>query len=258
MSYQNVVENNRGVPNWVIERYCPSVFQTSAWDGVSAQYAVISTGSILAELQTMGFTVVKAMQSRSRDDSKRAYTKHALTLVRDRDLGVRGDKFTVHLVNSFDAGSAYVGYLGYLRYACTNGLVMGTFANTFRVLHRGSPHDVVESTLALVQRAEVVTPLIETLQSTALTVPEENEFAEFALHMRFGAQSDYSVKDILHRYRQADYGHDAWTVYNVLQEKVVNGFDSQDWRLPKARKITSIDSLVEFNVELWEHATSYL
>ena len=65
-----------------LRRVAPSIFAVEAHESRSAKFAPIPTIDILRGLMAEGFSPVGAKQSRTRDASKREFTKHLIRLRR--------------------------------------------------------------------------------------------------------------------------------------------------------------------------------
>ncbi len=68
--------------NDAIRRVAPSVFADTAHDSRSERFMPIPTYRVIDAMRQEGFGVTEVMQSRSRDASKRDFTKHLLRLSR--------------------------------------------------------------------------------------------------------------------------------------------------------------------------------
>ena len=95
---------------------------------------------------------------------------------------------------------------------------------------------------------------------------EQVEFAKEALATRLSEKeiSKYTSDDIvelLNPTREEDNGNDMWSVYNVIQEKIIHGmFDvyGVNGKVRKARKIKNFKQDTQVNQELYQLALSYV
>jgi hypothetical protein len=81
-----------------------------------------------------------------------------------------------------------------------------------------------------------------------------------ALGLRFDTNNKtFNMEELLQPTRKEDEGNDLWSVYNVIQEKLVNGM--VDYRngnkQRKARRIKNFQQDIKINSELYELALNY-
>ena len=70
---------------------------------------------------------------------------------------------------------------------------------------------------------------------------------------------NFELETILEPTRNEDKGDDVWSVYNVIQEKLVNGLLNYGVgaKVRKARKIQNFQQDMKLNQDLYELALSY-
>jgi len=84
------------------------------------------------------------------------------------------------------------------------------------------------------------------------------------LETRFGKEEvqniTIDVKSLLEPTRSEDSGDDIWSVFNVIQEKLIHGmFDYQvGAKMRKARKIKNFKQDMKVNEDLFELALDYV
>ena len=69
------------------------------------------------------------------------------------------------------------------------------------------------------------------------------------------------IVELLNPTREEDNGNDMWSVYNVIQEKIIHGmFDvyGVNGKVRKARKIKNFKQDTQVNQELYQLALSYV
>jgi hypothetical protein len=102
-----------------------------------------------------------------------------------------------------------------------------------------------------------------------LSQEQKVEFAKKAIETRFDKVNenqdiikDYglNIEDILKPTRKEDEGDDLWNVFNVLQEKVIDGdFEYiSGVKLRKARRIKNFKQDLKINQELYEIASQFV
>ena len=119
----------------------PSVFAQAKHSSRSERYTYIPTIDVLRGLRREGFEPFMVAQGASRIEGKAEFTKHMLRL---RHVSAEGNQITkaeaneIILINSHDGASSYQLLCGVVRYACCNGLVVGSVTNDIRIAHKGN------------------------------------------------------------------------------------------------------------------------
>jgi uncharacterized protein YajQ (UPF0234 family) len=89
------------------------------------------------------------------------------------------------------------------------------------------------------------------------------DFAKKALETRFDkkqvARIKVDLKELLNPTRKEDMGNDVWSVFNVVQEKIIHGgFDYiSGTKVRKARKVKNFKQDQKINKELFDLALEY-
>lgn len=257
-----------------IYRFAPSVFATQAHDSRTERFRPIPTIQIVESLRKEGFEVVSAAQCRTRDASKREFTKHLLRLRHMNELQTVNGRADSHgeivLKNANDGGSSYQLMAGVFRIVCTNGLISASeLFDAIRVKHSGSLESVaskvIEGTFQVVDETQRVLSHRDTWQN--ITMPHEAQiaFAEAAHVVRFGDSdgvTDTPIKpaQLLTARRHEDAGDSLWQVFNRTQENCIKGgrhlraYNSKTHRMTSIREVTSLDADVKINKALWKLA----
>jgi hypothetical protein len=101
-------------------------------------------------------------------------------------------------------------------------------------------------------------------KQTQLNEEKALEFAKKALEVRFGEEQAQNItinlRDLIEPTRPEDSGNDLWSIFNVIQEKLVHGmFNYQaGTKMRKARKIKNFRQDIELNAKLYELANEYV
>lgn len=260
-----------------LHRVAPSLFATEAHHSRSDRFVPVPTIDIVRGLQREGFEVFAASQAKSRDASRREFTKH---MVRLRNPSYRplasGDCFEIILINGNDGSSAYRMMPGFFRFACANGLIVGESIGETRVRHSGNAmHDVIDGAYTVLQDAPQVIDRVDMMRSTSLTRDEALAFATAAHQLRFPtatlghddpavSPAPIDASRLLSARRVADVNErsNLWGVFNVVQENVVKG-GQKGWverldarKRPQLRRATTravqgIDGNRDLNRALW-------
>lgn len=239
----------------------PSILADRPHDSRSARYLYIPTVSILDALAGEGFAPVYASESRSRDASRRGFTKHIVRLARpaDRMVSVGDTRFEVVITNSHDGPSAIAMNPGVYRLACLNGLEVpiGENGSGFKVRHSAKYRDeVIEGTYKILDDlAGPVAQQIDEMTARTLTHPERLLLAEHATSLRWADAAPVAPVQMLTTRRAADREPTAWNTLNVLQENAVRGglrYRPDSRTVRQTRPITGIDDTSRINRGIWD------
>ena len=115
------------------------------------------------------------------------------------------------------------------RLVCENGLVISTqdFAD-LKIRHFGYDFNELQKTItAMVEKLPLTVESMNKFKQTQLTEAQILKFAQEALEVRFGELElkrvtiDYN--EFIKPTRREDEGNDLWSVFNRIQEKVIDG-----------------------------------
>lgn len=243
----------------------PSVFATEAHESRSARFAPIATIDVLNGLRKEGFEAVQAAQSRTRDASRREFTKHMLRLRHQSSKieNVGDESFEIVLINANDGTSAYKMVPGVFRLVCLNGLMVGEGYDEVKVRHSGNAiADVIEGAYRVLGEAPRVTEQIGEFKGITLNRDERAAFAEAAHILRFPNQEERAAPvaagRLLEPRRSADVTSTLWNTFNVAQENIIRGGqrgrvydDNGRSRRASSRAVNGIDQASALNRALW-------
>lgn len=165
----------------------PSIFAEGKHDSRSHRYTYIPTIQVLRGLRDEGFQPFEVVQSASRIEGKAAFTKHLIRLRHAGTIGSGAEAKEIILINSHDGASSYQMLAGMFRFACCNGLVVGTVVDDIRIPHKGNvQNEVIDGAVRVLQQFETVDESVEVMKAIALDPEEERVFAQAALTLRFG------------------------------------------------------------------------
>jgi len=253
-----------------IREIAPSVFTAKAdKSSTSKHYVHIPTEKVIDDMATLGWGVVDAKQVKARKNQ--GYQKHMVVFGND-DITITGkDGDTVMprilMTNSHDGKNSFQFQAGLYRLVCSNGLVIADaeFAN-MKIRHMGYDLNELSTVISeIVEKLPLTVECMNKLKAKQLSEQEQVEFAKEALATRLSEKeiSKYTSDDIvelLNPTRKEDNGNDMWSVYNVIQEKIIHGmFDvyGVKGKTRKARKIKNFKQDTKVNQELYELALSY-
>jgi hypothetical protein len=173
------------------------------------------------------------------------------------------------LTNSHDGFNAFKFMVGIFRLVCSNGLVVATetFANV-AIRHINYTFDELRSIVAkaILNVSDNIAVMNE-MEKTTLTQEQKHALANEAMRIRNGEDekpvnlSEDDLEDILAPVREEDKGDDLWTVFNLLQEKIIKGnynmVSPTNGKTRKARAIKGVARDIEINQNLFRTALSY-
>ena len=249
-----------------IRQLANSIFTTEGAPGTSDKYAHISTEKIIDDMQLLGWGVVDAKQVKARKGE--GYQKH-LVVFRNNEIEITaedGDNVfpQILLTNSHDGKNAFTFTAGLFRMVCENGLVVSSreFEN-MKIRHYGYSFEELQDTIkAMVEKLPLTVESLNKFRQVELSQEQALDFAKKALEVRLGdldnIQIDY--QDLLTPTRSEDRGNDLWSVYNVIQEKVIHGMFNYKYGVKsrKARKIKNFKQDLVINERLYDLALEYV
>jgi hypothetical protein len=242
--------------DWQIAAVAPSIFADSAHDSRSERYAYIATKIVLDKLRSEGFQPFMAGQTRVRIEGRREFTKHILRLRHADQISRGGEANEIILVNSHDGTSSYQMLAGMIRFVCLNGLVCGENIEEVRVPHKGDvAQRVVAGAYDVLQRFTLAGQSRDAMRAVTLDQGEQTVLARAALALKYEpGTAPITEAQILAPRRFEDAKSDLWTVFNRLQENLVQGGiqgRATTGRRLTTRPVTGIDQGVGLNRALW-------
>lgn len=216
----------------------PSIFADTAHESRSDRFKPIATIDVLRGLEREGFEPFFAQQQRTRDVSKREFTKHVLRLRHRNYVNAAGDSFEIILLNANDGSAGYKMLPGFFRFVCMNGLFLGDAFDPVKVRHTGKAiEQVIEGAFRVLDLAPRAAEMVDRFKSIQVDDEAAHGFADSVHRLRFpsaweetenGPQliansAPATPSDMLRPRRSADTGGDLWTVFNRVQENAIRG-----------------------------------
>ena len=252
-----------------LRKICPVIFAEKASNEVSKHYTHIPTSKVIDDMATLGWGVVDAKSVKARKNSTKGYQKH-LVVFRNNDVVINGeDGDTVFpqvlLTNSHDSKNAFTFTAGLFRMVCENGLVISTTQfEDVKMRHMGYTFEELQVKIkGMVEKLPLTVESMNKMKNIELNEEKAVEFAKKALTTRFNEKEmkriKIDIKDILTPVRVEDSGKDLWSIFNVVQEKVIDGDFTYiaGGKVRKARQIKNFRQDQKVNQELFELALEY-
>lgn len=250
-----------------IQEQAPAVASTQAASNVSDKYVHVPTMELVDDMAKLGWGVSDVKQVGSKKGLSK-FKKHLVTF-RNENIVIKGDDGeTVYpqilLTNSHDGLSSFQFRAGLFRLVCSNGLVIATEDfGQMRIRHKGySFQELKKTVMELVEELPVTVETLNKFREVVLSEEQKHELAMKAIGIRFGENgAEVDVQEILKPTRKEDEGSDLWTIFNVIQEKMVRGkfkYKTIKGRNKTARTIKNFNRDVKLNEELYQLAESFI
>jgi len=245
---------------------CPSALTQAPSNHLSNVYRFIPTTEVIDILGDKGWLPTKAMQSGSRKgkEDKSPFKKHMLRFRNENNIHIAKEIGDTHpeilLTNSHDGSSSFKFHVGLFRLVCSNGLVIAdkTF-DQFRVMHKGFQKEDILSVINMsTEKIPQVVGQVQRMMSKELTQAQQYDFAKMVADNRWGEDKMVDLNQMLSIRRQEDSGNDLWSIFNRVQENMLQGGtlivtpkDNGSVRRSRSRSIRSIEQNLEVNKMLW-------
>lgn len=262
----NYLESNK------IKEICPSVFTNGQSDHLSKVYNHISTANVMDILSKRNWMPTHAIQVKCRKGHEHSlpYKKHILrfrnywldNLAKEMD-----DTYPeIVVTNSHDGRSAFKFHVGLFRLVCSNGLVIADQSfGKYSIMHKGLKESHISNTIdTLTNEIPSVVDRVKQMMNITMDSGQRIKFGKKAVERRWEDGRTVDIEQLLKVNRSADKGNDLWTVFNRVQEKLINGGldtsrKSGDKVIHnKTRAVRSIDENLRINKMLWSLSESYL
>ena len=252
----------------------PSIFATTAHPSRSDKFRPIPTISMIRHLAKEGFSVVDVQVSKARLADRAPFAKHLLRLRRlgeTTGLSVGDTVPEIALKNANDGTGAYDIMAALLKIACLNGLITSiSEASHCLVRHAGDvAHKVIDGTYAVLEESKKALAAPDAWSRIRLDDEEKLAFATAVHQVRWPAEPEVDgglpmpvtaivPAQLLDIRREEDKGSDLWSVFNRVQENVIQGglgstrvLEGGRLRRSRSRAIKGVDQSVSLNRALF-------
>ena len=278
-----------------LREIAPSIFSTVPSPEVSKKYSHIPTDKLIDDMELLGWNVIDAKEVAARTKGTRGFQKH-LVVFRNDDIvinqmpnnivesstsptGYRRTDGTfakknpidtvfpqILLTNSHDGKNAFTFTAGLFRMICENGLVVST--NEFEkvaIRHMGYDFDELQVQInEMVERLPLTVESMNNMIDTKMTQNSIVKFAKDMLAVRFPEDElrriTIDMDEFITPVRPEDKGDDLWSVFNVIQEKIIEGdFEyTVGTKHRKARQIKNFKQDMDLNSKMFDVALQYI
>ena len=259
---QNVLRSRSPLSDSEIRAVAPSIFAETAHGSRSQKYSYIPTSNVLSSLRREGFEPFEVRQGGTRDEEKRAFTKHLIRLRHASQTAQVGDHHhEIVLVNSHDGTSSYQIMSGIFRLVCSNGMVVADDLNEIRIKHSGDViPQVIDGCIEILGRLPEASESVREWSSMRLSEGERAAFGAAALALRYDEEeAPFTAEKLLTVRRFDDANPSLWATLNTVQENVIRGGvgyvlrdeNGRRKQMRRTREISGIDQNVKLNRGLW-------
>ena len=269
MLNENQLQTAKYLSKANIKSLAPSVFSEKPSGDVSSKYTHIPTERVIDDMELLGWKPIEAKEVKARKLSTKGFQKHLLVF-RNDDVVINGkDGDTVFpqilLTNSHDGKNAFTFQAGLYRLVCENGLVIAdTQFEDVKMRHMGYTFEDLQVLIKeMVEKLPLTVESMNQMKAKELEQEQILAFAKEAINTRFTEKEVNRIKidwdEFIKPVRKEDEGKDLWSVFNVVQEKLIEG--DFEYRMGgkdrKAREIKNFKQDMKINKELFELALDY-
>ena len=235
--------------------------------GTSDKYTFADTETLIDDMAKLGWGVTDCKQQRA---NKRSNIRSFHTLAfQNPDIYLTNDKGEIEafpriiVSNSHDGFHSFKFMAGLYRLVCSNGVILADAEFTaFSVRHINYDFGELQKIVAQsIELTHTKVGVINDMQGTRLSVEQKQALAAKAIAIRKGLKwedlkvDNQDIEDMLVPVRKEDEGDDLWSVFNVLQEKVIKGDfqlgKTKTGKRRKARPITGAAKDIDVNQALF-------
>ena len=232
----------------------PAIFTKTPSPKVSDRYSFADSEYYLQKFIDADWFIHSARQV-----SKSEYAPHQVIL-RNNDIATVGDLLPqLIFTNSHNGIKKMTIDTGIYRLVCSNGLVVPTsITQSLSIKHLDLGDSTTDTIVnSFYEKVPIIMNNIDRMRNKILTDDEIDNFTYNALQIRFTNAVGININDVVKPSRIEDYSDDLWTVFNVVQEKLIRG----GIQLPSKRRSRPINNFVNdnnINTKLWELAEQYI
>ena len=261
-----------------LKEIAPSIFTKKGSDKTSSKYTHIPTDRVIKDLELLGWGVVDAKEVNARQD--KGYQKH-LVVFRNPDVSINkkstnvdGEIFEdivfpqILVTNSHDGKNSFKFQAGLYRMVCENGLVIADQQfEDYTIRHMGYDFEALQGVIKdMISNLDLTVESMNKMRKIELDENQQFEFAKKLLDIRVeGTDNLYreeQIGDILVPQRKEDFGDDLWSVFNRVQENIVEGnfkyYNAKTLGTERqARPIKNFKQDMDVNKKLFSAALEY-
>ncbi len=258
-----------------------SVMAEHSHEKTSNKYSFIPTNRVISLLEDNGWFVSDARETNSKRNQ--GFQKHIIRFRQNKYLGKSLEVEEIIpeavMINAHDLTSGFIFMSGLEKCWCSNQCTVseGTM-RSHRVTHRGyTDQKVLDAVYNIVDETPLVLDRIDKFKSVQLNADDRFAFGYEAMDLLYkdSKWNDFSkslsTDRLLKSRRSQDNDNNLWNVFNIVQEKFLQGgrylISNQEVAYArrygartdhlcaeKSRKVKSIDKDIKLNRALWSLA----
>lgn len=221
------------------------------------KYRFLDTRKVVENMHDLGYEVFGARKSNTRTRNG-VFGMHEVDFRRPQDLGLKDfvkEMPRVLFINSYDGTKRAQFMAGLIRFACSNGMLVGSHLSNEKFLHQGDEIDgLLDSLASVVKRTDEVFDQIEDYRTKTLDQEIYLDLAARAAALRFEETVKVEPLTLIQPRRKDDTPRDLYTVFNVVQENILRGgvpIINEKGQSRLSSPVNNIDRSNRLNQELW-------
>lgn len=249
-----------------------SVLNQTEGLNTSNRYEVATTQDIITNLVDHGFTYVSTQVAGVKKEENRGFQKHLVTMKNKKYESSEGVP-TVLITNSYNRSTGIRIHTGYIRFACSNGLVTGTDIEMLNIRHSTGWEDKIYDFINNYEEKVIrMNDERSRMLSKYMSFSDQVRFAERAVQLRYPSEDILDASELNIIRRPEDVGKDLWKTYNRVQEALLKGYFTRRSMIPQpndepteqlyswrqAKRITDTNKIVDLNRNLYQLALEYV
>jgi len=278
-----------------LNEIAPSIFKTVPSPEVTDKYTHIPTEKVIDDMELLGWDVIDAKEVKARTKGTVGFQKHLVVfrnndvVINELEAGVVRDKTSptglrrsdgtfakndstndvypqILLTNSHDGKNAFTFTAGLFRMICENGLVIAdTEFEDIKMRHMGYTFEDLQVLIKdMVEKLPLTVDAMNNMKNTQLEEQKILDLAQELLDIRVeGTKNIYpieAIKEVAFAQRKEDTNDDLWTVFNRIQENIIQGnfeYKTPSGKLRQARIIKNFKQDMDVNKKMFSKAIEY-
>lgn len=256
----------------------PAVFATAPDGKVTSKYNFVPTEQIVNDILSLGWELHSAKQNGPQDTSRHMVRFTHPKMGNMPQLSNDNVKPQIILDNSHNRGSSAQIHMGLFRMVCTNGLVAAIpgMYNNVKFRHMGIDKEEIRQVLdAAASQYINIGDHVGDMQMISMHQDEREEFAIKSIaarepHLFVKEDGTIDMKaitastnplDIIKPIRGEDEANNLWTVFNVIQERMIKGGYQRiasNGRNSTTRGVSSASRNIDLNKKIWTIAETFM
>jgi hypothetical protein len=228
----------------------------------SEKFGFISSSNLVSQFEKHGLTLDKVVEMKIRKNKleRQGFQKHRMLF--NTGLNVKDGTLQMLVTNSHEGSSALKFQLGFFRFVCSNGLVVGNdIVMPISIRHTIDNVERLNDSISMIlNQKNNVYESIESMAAKKFNEESLKEFTQKALDIRgYDKKDGILIPDFRAKRREDTIHGDVFSVFNIVQENILRtGFDvyNEQGDRKKLRAIKSLDEQNRINTELWSLAHS--